>query len=380
MGYPRVVLNEELMREGMQIESAEIPLSSKVELLNALSRTGLKHIVVGSFVSRRYTPQMADIDELVSSFTPQPGVSYTALALNEHGRERVQAHTPPLSASDMPPTTYAHLCDTFARRNTNSAQADEIARWPLVLERAVAGGAPRAGIGVGAAWGSNFEGPFSHQQRMQLLERQSELWGETAVPVTWVTLTDPMSWCRPDEVEEDLLAIRDRWPAVRDVHLHLHDARGMALPCIWSALRVLDENTTLHLDVTAGGIGGCPYCGNGRATGMAATEDVVHLLDSLGVETGVDLERLIEVVWLLERALGRPTPGHVSKAGPRPGPDDLYDPNLPFVETHEQARHFRLGPAVVADGIRPWREPIPQPVFRPISQPNPRSVPTANPV
>jgi hydroxymethylglutaryl-CoA lyase len=92
---------------------------------------------------------------------------------------------------------------------------------------------------------------------------------------------------------------------------------------------------------------------------MAATEDVVHLLDSLGIATGVDLDRLIDVVWRLEEALGRPTPGRVSKAGPRPGPGEMYDPNLPFVETFEQARHFKLGPAAAADGLRPWREPIP---------------------
>jgi hydroxymethylglutaryl-CoA lyase len=362
MGYPRVVLNEELMREGMQIESADIPLATKVELLNGLSRTGLRQIVVGSFVSSRYTPQMADIDALISGFTPQPSVRYTALALNEKGREREAGHTPPLGSGFMPPTTYAHLCDTFARRNSNMSRAEEMERWPIVVERAVSTGATRAGIGVGAAWGSNFEGPFAQDERMEMLELQVGLWSSAKIPVTWLTLADPMSWCMPDQVEEQLTLVRATWPAITDFHLHLHDARAMALPCIWSALRVLDEASTLHLDVTAGGIGGCPYCGNGRATGMAATEDVVHLLDTLGIETGVDLDKLIDVVWQLEEAIGRPTPGRVSKAGPRPGPDRLYDPNLPFVETHLQAKHFKLGAAVVEDGIRPWREPIP-PLF-----------------
>jgi hydroxymethylglutaryl-CoA lyase len=359
MGYPSVILTEELMREGMQIESADIPLATKIDLLDALSATGLRQIVVGSFVSSRYTPQMAEIEPLLDGFTPQPGVRYTALALNEKGRERANAHTPPLSLVALPPLTYAHLCDTFARRNTNQSQADEVARWPVVVERARAAGATSAGIGIGAAWGSNFEGPFTVEQRMDLLERQLALWTVAVIPVHWLSLADPMSWCMPDQVEEQLLLVRANWPLITDIHLHLHDARAMALPSIWSALRVLDEDVTLHLDVTAGGIGGCPYCGNGRATGMAATEDVVHLLETLGIPTGVDLDKLIEVVWRLEDALGRPTPGRVSKAGPRPGPDQLYNPNLPFVETFEQARHFRLGDVAAAGGISPWREPIP---------------------
>ena len=99
---------------------------------------------------------------------------------------------------------------------------------------------------------------------------------------------------------------------------------------------------------------------------MAATEDVVHMLETMGIPTGVDLDRLIDAVWLLEEIIGRPTPGHVSKAGPRPEAGACYDPNLPLVETHDQARHFKLGDQAVPDGIRPWRAPIPAPA-RPTS-------------
>lgn len=371
MTFPRVFLNEELLREGMQIESVDIPVESKIKLLDALSATGLAQIEVGSFVSPRYTPQMAEIDTLVSSFTPRQGVRYTALALNQRGRDRVAAFTPPLSRSLLPPMTWAHLCDTFVRRNANMTQQDEIARWPHVVDAAVAasstagpgssitGNGPAACLGIGAAWGSNFEGPFTLEDRMAMLERQQEAWRGSGIPVTWVSLADPMSWCMPHWVEEQLTVIAGRWPQIRNVHLHLHDARGMALPSIYAALRALDDSYTLHLDVVAGGIGGCPYCGNGRATGMAATEDVVHMLDTMGIATGVDLDKLIDAVWLLEEIIGRSSPGHVSKAGPRPDRGSLYDPNLPLVETHEQARHFKLGEEVLGDGLRPWREPIP---------------------
>jgi hydroxymethylglutaryl-CoA lyase len=361
VAFPKVCLNDELMREGMQIESVDIPVESKIQVLDALSATGLTQIEVGSFVSPRYTPQMADIDTIVSSFTPRDGVRYTALALNQKGRDRMTSYMPPLSPSPIPLMTYAHLCDTFVRRNANMSQEDEIANWPRVVRAAVESSAAEAGIGVGAAWGSNFEGPFSLGQRMEMLARQHDAWGDSKIPVTWVSLADPMSWCMPHWVEEQLAAIKETWPHITNVHLHLHNARGMALPSIYAALRALDEAYTIQLDVVAGGIGGCPYCGNGRATGMAATEDVVHMLETMGIPTGVDLDKLIDAVWLLEDIIGRATPGHVSKSGPRPDRGSLYDPNLPLVETHHQARHFKLGDAALDGAIRPWRAPIPTP-------------------
>src|ERR1700733_6808436 len=104
------------MREGMQIESVEITLEDKVRLLDALSRTGLAEIVVGSFVSPRYTPQMASIDELMERFEPRPGVTYTAVALNDKGRERAAAFTPPLSPVSGPPALFTLLCDPFTLR------------------------------------------------------------------------------------------------------------------------------------------------------------------------------------------------------------------------------------------------------------------------
>jgi hydroxymethylglutaryl-CoA lyase len=362
VAYPAVHLNEDSMREGMQIESAEISVKDKIRLIDALSSTGLEQIEVGSFVSPSYTPSMARIDEVVAGFTPVPGVRYTALALNERGGERRAAYMPPLEFAPGAPALFTHLCDTFARRNTNRSRAEELAGWPAIIEAARTSQATEAGLGLGAAWGSNFEGAFTLAQRMAVLAEQHACWDAAGIPVTWVLLADPMSWCMPDVVETQLLALMQTWPGIRNIHLHLHDARGMALPSIYAALRVLDERFALYLDVTAGGIGGCPYCGNGQATGMAPTEDVVHMLESMGIRTGVDLGKLIEAVWLLEEILGRPTMGHVSKAGPRPlYPADFYDPNLPLVQTYGQARHFLLGSAVAEGGQRPWRVPIPAP-------------------
>jgi hydroxymethylglutaryl-CoA lyase len=325
----------------------------------------LRRIVVGSFVSARYTPQMAEIDALVERLTPREGVTYTAIALNERGRERRARHSPPLVPVNAAPALFCHLCDTFVRRNANSTQAQEIDAWPAIVadarERAVA----EAGVGLGAAFGSNFEGPFSLEHGMRLLARQHALWDEAGIPVTAVYLYDPMGWCTPRQVGEQLVALLERWPRITHFHLHLHDSRGLALASTYEAIRVLDARHELHLDTTAGGIGGCPYCGNGRATGMVATEDLVNMLELMGIPTGVDLERLIRAVWLLEEIIGRPANGHVSKAGPHPSGERLYDPNLPLVETFAEARHFLLGPAVAKHQLRPWRTPIPAPAPHP---------------
>jgi hydroxymethylglutaryl-CoA lyase len=361
MFYPRVHITEECMREGMQIESAEITVDDKVRLLDALSQTGLKTILVGSFVSPKYTPQMASIEELIKRFTPAEGVKYVALALNRKGVERASEYMPPLSPVERHPMLFTHLCDTFTRRNTNMSQAQEIERWPKTIEAVQRKGGSEAALAVNAAFGSNFEGQFTLTQRMDMLERQHQAWTEAGISVTGVLLGDPMSWCMPHTMEEQLTTIRETWPEITHVYLHLHDARGLALPTTYAALRVLDDTNDLYLDTTAGGIGGCPYCGNGRATGMVATEDLVNLLEEMGIPTGVDLSKLIEAVWLLEEILDRPTPGHVAKAGPMPRDNDLYDPNLPFVETFESAKHFKLGPEVAAGGLYPWREPIPTP-------------------
>ena len=360
-GLPRVEIVEEGMREGMQIESADITVDEKIRLLDALSRTGLRTIVVGSFVSPVWTSQMADIDELVSRFTPVAGVTYTALALNERGRERMRRYAGRLSESDEVPRTLVHLCDVFVRRNTNRSQQSEIDEWPSIIERAVARGATHAGIGVNAAWGSNWLGPFDEATRMDLLARQHELWRKAGVAVDRVWIGDPMGWNLPHHVESQVRAIRERWPEITRFHLHLHDARGTALLSAYVALRALGPECTLVLDSSIGAMGGCPYGGHGRMTRLIATEDLVDLLEELGVDTGVDIDRLIEAAVIAEEVVGHPLWGHVAKVGPRPRSGRLFPMDLPFIETEAQAQHFRLGPPVYADARSPWKSAITSP-------------------
>ena len=360
--WPKVNYKEEGLREGMQIEDAAIPVEDKVRLLDALSDTGLEHIVVGAFVSPRWTPQMARVDEIVSRFKPRPGVTYSALALNPRGVERARQYCPPLTIEEDPwPRLSCHMCDVFTRRNINRSQMQQVAGWPQIVAGAVERGAKEAGVGVTSAWGSNFLGDFPVDALMALLEIEHRMWVEVGVPVVSVGLLDPMSWCMPHKVEESVYRVKERWPEVRHFNLHLHNGRNMALASVYAAMRVLGPEDTLELDGTIGGFGGCPYCGNGQATGMVPTEDPIHMLEDMGIDTGVDMDRLVECAWMAEDIVGRPLYGHVSKAGPRPRRGKLFDINMPFVETLEQARHFKKGPSAYADGLSPYAEPITSP-------------------
>ena len=363
-GLPKVEIVEEGMREGMQIEDASIPVAAKVRLLDALSATGLKTIVVGSFVSPRWVPQMAQVEEVIAGFTPVEGVTYTALALNQRGVERREALTAPhgpLTPTTGAPRSTVHLCDVFVRRNTNKSQADEWAALPRTVQRAVDAGATEATVAVNAAFGSNWLGPFDLAERVAVAERQVAAWEEAGIPVTTFWIGDPMSWNTPREVERTIAAFRERWPAVTRYHLHLHDARGSALTSAYVAVRALSSEHTLVLDTGIGGMGGCPYCGNGRATRCIPTEDLVDLLHEEGIETGIDLARLIEASLLAEEVVGHELYGKVAKAGPRPRGAALYPMDMPLVESMQQAQHFRLGPSAYADAPSPYREPVTSP-------------------
>ncbi|MDA1128623.1 MAG: citramalate synthase [Chloroflexi bacterium] len=361
--WPKVKYKEEGMREGMQIEDAQISVEDKVELLDMLSETGLQQIVVGSFVSPKWTPQMERIDEIVTKFKPKPGVTYTALALNSRGVERAKAYSPPLTIErDAYPRLNVHMCDVFVRRNTNRTQMQEMERWPQIIAQAQELNIKEAGIGTNASWGSNFMGEFKVDNLMTMLERQHSMWDEVGIDVRSASMGDPMSHCTPAKVEESVYRVKEMWPEIDHIRLHLHNGRNMAIASAYAAMKVLGPDDTLELDGTIGGFGGCPYCGNGRATGMAPTEDLLHMMDDMGIPTGVDIDKLIDCVWTAERIMGHELYGHVSKAGPRPkSVESLYDINAPFVETTEQAKHFKVGPSAYEGGIYPYSEPITSP-------------------
>ncbi|MFH1141884.1 MAG: citramalate synthase [Chloroflexota bacterium] len=361
--YPKVDYTEQALREGMQIEDANISIEDKVRLLDAVSETGLKKISVGSFVSPRYTPQMARMDEIMKMFHPKPGVTYVFTALNERGVERAREYSPPLTIErEERNSLNIGLDDIFSRRNTNRGQREGLANWPRTVAAAKQRGAKEAGFGVGHAWGGNFIGRIPVEVTMRMLELEHSYWDEAGIKVTSCSLGDTMGWNMPHQVKETLSTIKGRWPEVTRWSFHHHNSRGTALATAFTILDTLTEEDEVHMEGTLGGCGGCPYCGHGRSTGMMPTEDFMNMLEEMGIDTGVDLKKLIQAVWMLEEIIGRQLVGQVSKCGPSPSKlEDLFDPNMPFVETAEQAKHFITGPKAYEGGINPWREPITSP-------------------
>lgn len=193
---------------------------------------------------------------------------------------------------------------------------------------------------------------------MAALDLQHEAWTRAGIPVTAVQFGDPMSWNTPRAMRDQIRAVLARYPDITTFQLHLHNARGVALLSAYAALEELDARHHLIVDTGLGGLGGCPYCGNGRYTRMIPTEDLVHLLESEGIETGIDLPLLIEAAVLAEKIVGHELWGHVSKAGPRPEIDALYAMDMPFIETLEEAQHFRLGRETYRNARAPWKAPI----------------------
>ena len=352
---PRSVnIVDDTMREGLQIESAAIPVEAKLRLLDALGETGAKVISIGSFAHPEWTPQMACIDEIARRFVPKPGIRYTAAVFNRTGFERADRYYPKLDvrSGSRRFRTNVELCDTFARRNYNRSQAQQIAAMDATIAAARAAGLQQASVGIGNPFGSNFEGPFSHAQRMALLGLMIGKWQAAGIPVTRVSIHEAMGWNLPHLVRETMLAIRERWPQVTDFHLHLHNQRGATLASYYEALQL----GAREFDTCLGGMGGCPYCGNGRAAGQVPTEDFVDLCHEMGIETGYDLDKLIEAVAVAQEVVGHPLWGHVSKSGPRPRGEALYPVDMPFVETLEEAAHFRVGPQVYDGRLSPWKD------------------------
>jgi hydroxymethylglutaryl-CoA lyase len=347
-----VEIRDDTMREGLQIESPDIPVDDKLRLLDALGETGAKVISIGSFAHPKWTPSMACIEEIAERFLPKPGVKYTAAVFNRKGFERADKFYPKIDVRMQSFVTRVELCDTFARRNYNRSQAQQIAAWDGVVAAAREAGAEYGAVSLGNPFGSNFEGPFGLDQRMSFLDMMVEKWHEAGFRVKQCAFLDAMGWNLPHTVRETLVAIQEKYPEIEDFQMHLHDTRGSTMASFYEALQL----GVRRFDTSIGGMGGCPYCGNGRAAGHVPTEDFVDLCHELGIETGYDLDKLIEAAAIAEEVVGHPLWGHVSKAGPRPRGDRLYPADMPFVETLDEAAHFRKGPEVYAGQISPWRE------------------------
>lgn len=333
-----VTILDDTMREGLQIEDRDISISQKLKLLDALGETGAKLIVVGLFANPELWPQMANVDDLVERFVPKPGVTYAAIGLDPEGLERAKRYYPKINVARVSHRTNLELSNTFLMRTFNMTMEQQMAGWPEAIERARAEGEKEGHIAVGSPWGSNFEGDIAHEQVMKVLEMQVDLWHESGFIIQSVAFLDAMGWNMPHRVRRTLETVREKWPEITEVQCHFHNTRGMALASYYEALQV----GARQFAACVGGMGGCPYCGNGRAAGLPPTEDFVLLCEEMGIETGYNIEKLVEAAETAEEVVGHALWGHVSKAGPLPRGNRLYPKGLPFIETLEEAAHFRI--------------------------------------
>lgn len=284
-------------RDGLQNEAKPIPLEGKLELLRALIAAGLTRIELTSFVSPRWVPQLADADELVKQAQPPPGVTVSALVPNAKGFERA------LSAGLKEIAVFMSASETHNRKNTNKGIQQSLETFEEVVPPARAAGlAVRAYVST--VWGCPYEGDVPVATSLDIAKRLLEL------GCYQVSLGDTIGVGTPLQTKRIVQAFLAEIPAPQ-LALHLHDTRGTALA---NALVGLDLGIR-DFDASVSGIGGCPYAPG--AAGNLATEDLVYMLDGLGVKTGVNLDALIEAGKVAEGVIGRKLPGKVHQAGAR---------------------------------------------------------------
>jgi hydroxymethylglutaryl-CoA lyase len=306
-GFPsRIRVNEEGPREGFQIEKAAISTASKIELIDALSRTGVQQIQVCSFVNPTNVPGMADAEQVVAGFERVPGVRYTALWLNEKGLQRALA----TRRLDMQGSIALTASATFLKRNQNRTMEENVAAQHQIVAMYQAHGIPVERGSIMAAFGSNFDGDISIPRIVALVGQILEIAEAHGVRIALLNLADTMAWATPATIQRVVGAVRDQHPEL-PLALHLHDTRGMGIANAYAALQLGVD----VFDASVAGLGGCPFAAHSGAAGNVCTEDLVFMCEEMGIETGVDLQAMIEVARLAERIVGHPLPGSVMKGG-----------------------------------------------------------------
>lgn len=282
-------------RDGLQNEPSLVPLDTKREFIDRLLDAGLRTIEATSFVSPRWVPQLADAEELMALLPAAEGVRYPVLVPNTSGLDRAAG----AGADSI--AVFAAATETFSRRNLNRGLDEAIAMFePVVTSARDRGMWVRTYLSM--CFGDPWEGPVPISRvvavALRLLEQGCDQ----------LCIADTIGVATPGHVQDLIAALADAGLPAADLAVHFHDTYGQALSNTVAAL----EAGVQTVDASAGGLGGCPFAES--ATGNLATEDLVWLLEGLGIPTGVDLSRLVSTsVWMAER-LGRPSPSRVVRA------------------------------------------------------------------
>lgn len=292
--YPRrVKLVEVAPRDGLQNEPQFVDSDSKVEFINRLSNTGLEVIEVTSFVSPKWVPQLADAEDVFSRITRRHDVGYPVLVPNMRGMERA------LVAGAKEIAVFTAVSETFTRKNTNCTVDESIERFTPVVEKAK-NEAVRVRGYISCALGCPYEGSVDPERVAKLAHRLHQL------GCYEISLGDTIGAGTPLQAKSMVAAVARQVP-VDQLAIHFHDTRGQALANILVCL----ELGVSVIDASVSGLGGCPYA-NG-ATGNVASEDVLYMLQGLGIDTGVDLEKLINAGRFIDHKLDRESQSKVAR-------------------------------------------------------------------
>jgi hydroxymethylglutaryl-CoA lyase len=291
----RVTICEVGTRDGFQIEPELIPTELKVEVVDLLSNAGLARIEVTSFVHPKAVPQLRDAEEVMAKIRRRPGTRYAALVPNEKGAVRA------VDAGVDAIHTVVSASESHNLANVNMSIAESLEKLGAVM-RVAERARVAVGCGISTSFGCPFEGDVPVAQLERVVGRLVEM-GARAIG-----LADTTGMANPRQVGRVLEHLMPRFPGI-EWTLHTHDTRAMAIPNILAAL----ECGVTHVDSSIGGLGGCPFAPG--ASGNVCSEDLVHCLHAMGVETGIDLDRLIAVSRRVQEIVGRTLPGQIVKAG-----------------------------------------------------------------
>jgi hydroxymethylglutaryl-CoA lyase len=298
----RVSVYEVSLRDGLQNERATVPLRGKVRLIDALVQAGLRRVEITSFVSPKWIPQLADADEVAEHVhaappPPEAGVTFSALCPNARGLERARA------AGLKEIAVFLSASETHNKKNVNKTVAETLAAFEETIGPAREAGMRVRGY-VSTVWGCPYEGEVDPKRSIAIARKL------LAMGCYQVSLSDTIGAGTPRQTERILgLALADI--PREQIAMHMHDTRGTALPNVLVGL----EMGIRDFDASVGGMGGCPYAPG--AAGNLATEDLTYMLHGMGIETGIDLDRLWEAGKVAESVVGRPLPGKVHQAGVR---------------------------------------------------------------
>jgi hydroxymethylglutaryl-CoA lyase len=291
---PRITIVEVGPRDGLQNEKALVATADKIAFIDRLTASGLTAIEVSAFVSPKWVPQMADASEVVAGITRRPGVRYSALVPNLAGLERA------LTAGLGEIAIFAAASETFSRRNINQGIEESLAAYAKVCERAIKSGLRVRGY-LSTSFGCPYEGAVQARTVAVLVRRLLSL------GVFEVAISDTIGVATPGDVKRVLDAVLVATPPGA-LALHFHDTRGTALANVLAAL----QYGISSFDASAGGLGGCPYAPG--AAGNLATDDLVYMLNGMGLETGVSLEALSAATAFIAGRVDHELPSRYAKA------------------------------------------------------------------